>query len=204
MLNKHLVGIGLSISILLLIIATCLYPGGSQFDKNAPGFDWANNYLCNLFNEKAVNGAYNPSRYWAIGGMFFLCASIALFFVRFSSKIPRKKDANIIQYSGASAMFCTFLVVTAYHDIMTIFASTFGLLTLFYVTVFTFKSNLTFLKYLSVVCMIILYLNNYIYYTQNGLSWLPILQKISLLALIIWLLGLEYFATKESFVKKIA
>ncbi len=202
MLNKHLVVIGLSISMLLLLIATFLYPGGSQFDKNATGFDWANNYLCNLFNEKAVNGAQNPSRFLAISGMFFLCASIALFFIRFSSKIPKKKDANIIQYSGISSMFCTFLVVTSYHDVMTIFASTFGLITLFYVMFYTFKSNLTFFKYMSVVCLGILYLNNYIYYTQNGLSYLPILQKISLLSLIVWLLGLEYVAKKEDFIKK--
>jgi hypothetical protein len=202
MLQKHPIAVGIFIAIILLIISTFYYPGGSQLDKNAIGFDWRNNYLCNLFNEKAVNGAYNPARYWAIGGMFFLCASFALFFVRFSKKIPRKKDANIIQYSGIGSMFSAFLLITPYHDTMTIFASTFGLITLFYITVFTFKSNLTLFKYLSVACLIILYLNNYIYYTQNGLIWLPILQKISLLSIIIWLLGLEYIAVKEDFIKK--
>lgn len=202
MLQKHPVAIGISISIILLLFSTFYYPGGSQFDKNAIGFDWANNYLCNLFNEKAVNGAYNPAKFIAITGMFFLCASFALFFVRFSKKIPRKLDAHIIQYSGIGAMISAFFLVTAYHDIMTIFASTLGLLALFYILVYTFMSKLTFLKYLSLLSILILYLNNYIYYTQNGLPWLPILQKISLLTLIIWLLGLEYIATKESFIKK--
>jgi hypothetical protein len=202
MLKKHLVTLGIALSMILLFTATRLYPGGSQLDKNAIGFDWANNYLCNLFNEKAVNGASNPARFWAIGGMFLLCASIALFFSRFSKKIPKKMDANIIQYSGISAMFCTFFLVTSYHDLMTIFASTFGLLTIFYITVYTFISKLTFFKYLSVFCLLILYLNNYIYYTQNLLHLLPILQKVSLLSIIIWLLGLEYVATKEDFVKK--
>lgn len=201
MIKKHFVVIGLAVSMTFLLISTYYYPGGSQQDKNSLGFDWANNYLCNLFNEKAVNGAYNPARFLAIGGMFFLCISVALFFVRFSKKIPTKKEANIIQYSGIGAMSCAFLLVTPYHDLMTIFASTFGLLTIFYITVFTFKSKLTFFKYLSVVCLVILYLNNYIYYTQNGLRWLPILQKVSLLSIIIWLLGLEYVATKEDFLK---
>ena len=202
MLKKHLIIIGLTISMILLGIATRFYPGGSQLDKNAIGFDWANNYLCNLFNEKAVNGASNPARFWAIGGMFLLCASITLFFSRFSKKIPKKRDANIIQYSGMGAMFCTFLVVTSYHDLMTIFASTFGLLTIFYITVYTFISKLTFFKYLSVLCLLNLYVNNYIYYTQNLLYLLPILQKVSLLSILIWLLALEYVATKEDFVKK--
>ncbi len=199
MIKKHFVVIGLAVSMIFLLISTYYYPGGSQLDKNSLGFDWANNYLCNLFNEKAVNGAYNPARFLAIVGMFFLCTSIALFFIRFSKKISRKKDANIIQYSGIGAMFCTFLVITPYHDVMTIFAGTFGLITIFYITVFTFKSKLTVFKYLSVVCLVILYLNNYIYYTQNFLYLLPILQKISLLSLIIWLLGLEYVGTKEDF-----
>ncbi len=201
MLQKHPIAIGLSVSILLLIISTLFYPGGSQLDKHSIGFDWANNYLCNLFNEKAVNDMDNPARFPAIGGMFFLCISFALFFSRFSKKIPSKRDANIIQYSGIGAMLCAFLLVTPYHDVMTIFASSFGLLTLFYITVFTFKSKLTFYKYLSVLSLAILYLNNYIYYTQNWLNWLPILQKISLLCIIIWLLGLEYVATKEDFTK---
>lgn len=202
MVQKHPVAFGISISILVLIISTLYYPGGSQFDKNSNGFDWGNNYLCNLFNDKAVNGMDNRARYIAVIGMLFLCGSFALFFARFSKKIPTKKEANIIQYSGITSMCCTFLLITPYHDLMTIFASTFGLLTLFYIAVYTFKSKLTFLKYLSVVCMVILYLNNYIYYTQNGLSWLPILQKISLLTLIGWLLGLEYWASKEDFSQK--
>jgi hypothetical protein len=200
MLKKHLIALGISTAILLLIISTFFYPGGSQIDKNAIGFDWGNNYLCNLFNEKAVNGFDNSAKWPAIVGMFFLCSSFAAFFIRFSKKISTKKDAHIIQYSGVGAMICAFFLVTSYHDVMTIFASTFGLLSLFYIIVFTFKSKLTFLKYWGVFCLIILYLNNYIYYTQNGLVWLPILQKISLLALIIWLLGLEYMATKEDFI----
>jgi hypothetical protein len=85
---------------------------------------------------------------------------------------------------------------------MTIFASTFGLLTIFYITAYTFISKLTFFKYLSVLCLLNLYVNNYIYYTQNLLHLLPILQKVSLLSIIIWLLGLEYVAKKENFVKK--
>jgi hypothetical protein len=201
MLKKHLIALGITVSMMLLIISTFFYPGGSEIDKNSVGYDWANNYLCNLFNEKAVNGMNNPTRYPAIVGMFFLCLSSALFFIRFSKKIPTKTAANIIQYSGCGSMFCAFLVVTPYHDVMTTIASVLALITLFYMTIFTFKTKLTFLKYLSLVSIIIIYLNNYIYYTHNFLSWLAILQKTSFLTIIIWLLGLEYFATKEDFAK---
>lgn len=202
MFAKYSVAIILILALMLLLISTFLYPGGSQLDKNAIGFDWTNNYLCNLFNEKAVNGSENPARTPAICGMILLCVSFTLFFIHFSKKIPKKLDAQIIQYSGVGAMISAFFLVTSYHDVMTIFASTLGLLSLFYILVYTFKSKLAFLKYLSLLSILILYLNNYIYYTQNGLAWLPILQKISFLTLFIWLIGLEYFTAKEDFIKK--
>jgi hypothetical protein len=61
---------GIIISMVLLFIAAIYYPGGSQLDKNTIGYDWKNNYLSNLFSEKAV--LENASRLWAIGGMLFL------------------------------------------------------------------------------------------------------------------------------------
>jgi hypothetical protein len=65
-MKKYPVLIGVIISMLLLFIATSKYPGGSQFNKNAVGYDWKNNYISNLFGEKAVNGEDNASRFWLL------------------------------------------------------------------------------------------------------------------------------------------
>ncbi|HEV7621655.1 MAG TPA: hypothetical protein VGO09_07980, partial [Flavisolibacter sp.] len=43
--------------IILYIIATIYYPGGSQANNVSKGFSWVHNYWCNLLNEKAINGA---------------------------------------------------------------------------------------------------------------------------------------------------
>jgi len=59
MLKKHSVLPGIIISLSLLVIATFYYPGGSQFDKSSVGYDWKNNYISNLFGEKAINGAFD-------------------------------------------------------------------------------------------------------------------------------------------------
>jgi len=199
MLKKHSVLLCAIISISLLVIATSHYPGGSQKDKNSFGYDWANNYISNLFGEKAMNGVESASRPWAVAGMLFLSASFAFFFVGFSKKIAAKREANIIKYCGAAGMLFAFLAVTPYHDIMITIAGTLTLISMFYITVFVFTSKLHLFKMLSIVCLLSAYCTNYIYYTRNYLWLLPVLQKASLGITIVWALCLQYFTTIADF-----
>jgi hypothetical protein len=199
MIKKHFTALGIFASLVLFIIAAIQYPGGSQKDKNAVGYDWKNNYLCNLFNENAINGQISSSRPWAIVGMFLLCLSIAVFFIRFSKRIPSIKSSRIIKYSGASAMLFAFLVFTPYHDLMTTIASALALITLSYVLFYIMKSTLFYFKLLSIACLLVLYANNYIYYSHNFLYALPVMQKISFLCIVVWMIGLEYFSCAADF-----
>jgi len=199
MLKKHSILIGIIISISLLVIATLYYPGGSQFDKNAIGYDWKNNFISNLFGEKAVNGADNPSRFWAVGGMIFLAASFATFFVGFSKRIPAKGAANVIKYFGAIGMIFTFLIATPLHDIMITIASTMFLLSLFYITVFVFKTRLHVFKFLCTVFLLDFYGTLFLFGSGYFWEFLPIMQKILFALSIGLMLGLEYFTKKEDF-----
>jgi len=199
MIKKNIILIGIFTAILLFVVAAFYYPGGSQIDKNTIGYDWENNYLCHLFNDKAINGKENASMLWAILGMFVLCVTISLFFIRFSNKIKSPHAALIIRYTGSAAMLAAFFVITPYHDVMTTIASILALITLFYITIFIFRSNLKYFKLLSVFCILILYVNNFIYYTGQFLRLLPVMQKISFVCIVIWILGLEYFTTKGDF-----
>jgi hypothetical protein len=197
--RKHAILFGIAISIFLLLVATMHYPGGAQYDKNSTGYDWQNNYFSNLFSIRAINGLENPSRVWAIGGMFFFCFSSALFFIEFSKKISSKSAAVIIKYFGVGAMISTFLVVTPYHDTMINISTTLALISMFYIAVFVFKSKLHFFKILCVVCLIVFYSCIYMYYTQSYLEFLPLMQKISFVIAVIWILGLEYFTKRDDF-----
>ncbi len=199
MLKKHAVLLGIIISISLLVIATFFYPGGSQFDKNSIGYDWKNNFISNLFGEKSVNGLDNPSRFWAMGGMISLSISFALFFITFSEKIPAKGAAKVIKYFGAGGMLFTFLIVTPLHDTMITIASTMFLLSLFYITVFIFKSRLRVLKALCIICLLIFYGTLFLHGSGLYRMYLPILQKVTFAIAIITVLGLEYFTKKEDF-----
>jgi hypothetical protein len=199
LLRKYSILLGIIISLLLLLLATLHYPGGSQYDKNSIGYDWKNNYLSNLFDVKAVNGSENASRLWAVAGMLFLCASFALFFIEFSKKISSKGAAKIIRYCGVSAMIFAFLAVTPYHDAVIRLASTLALISMFYITVFLFKSRLHLLGILSVVCLLAFYSCNYIYFTRSYVEYLPIFQKIALAITITWVLFLQYFTSIADF-----
>lgn len=198
MLKKHAVLSGIIISLLLLVIATWHYPGGSQFDKTSIGYNWRTNYISNLFGEKAVNGADNTARFWAMGGMVFLSVSFALFFAGFSERIPAKRAAKVIKYIGVSGMIFTFLIATPLHDVMVTVASTMFLISLFYITVFVFKSKLHWFKLFCVVGLLIFYGTLYLYGT-GSFKFLPIMQKLNFAVTIVLVLSLQYFAKAEDF-----
>jgi len=202
MLRKYSILFGIIIGLLLLFIATLYYPGGSQYDRNAAGYDWKNNYLSNLFGPKAMNGADNASRPWAVAGMFFLCAGIVVFFIEFPKKIPSKGAARVVTWFGAGGMLCAFLAVTPYHDIMITIASTLVLVSMFYITVFVFRSKLHLFKILCVIGLIVPYCCNYVYYTGHYLAFLPIMQKVCIATTITWVLALQYFTTTNDFASK--
>ena len=191
--------IAIVIALTLLVIAALNYPGGSQYDKNSVGYDWKNNYISNLFGEKAMNGLHSGSRFWAAAGMLFLCGGCTLFFIEFSKKIPEKGPAKIIRYFGAGGMLCAFLAVTPYHDIMVTIASTMALVSMFYVTVFILKARLYLFSILSVVCLLVFYVAEYVYYTRTHLEYLPVLQKATLAITVAWILCLHYFTAAADF-----
>ena len=90
MIKKYSVLTGVVLSLILMIIAISIYPGGSIFDKNSIGFDWTKNFVSNLFEEKALNGAENSSRILAFTGMILLPVSYAIFFINMSKKYLKK------------------------------------------------------------------------------------------------------------------
>ncbi len=198
MLNKYAVLIGIIIAIILMVMATRVYPGGSLFDNHSIGFDWTKNFISNLFGAKAVNGVNNPARIWADAGLIMLAVSFALFFVHFSEKIPAKGGAKIIKKVAVSNVIFTSLIVTPLHDLMVPVASTLFLVSLFYVTISILKSRLYLFKLLCIFCLLLFYYTFYLYGSSNW-AWLSIVQKITFSSAIILILGLEYFTKKEDF-----
>lgn len=183
---------GILLFVGLFFYASKLYPGGSQADLNSVGFDWVNNYWCNLTNEKGMNGIENPARSFAISAMVILCSSLVLFFITFTKYFVENQIWKaIIQISGILSMISAVLIFTKYHGIMTTISSVFGVLVVVGIIRTIYKSELTFYKKNGIVCIILLGINNLIYYSGNYIEYLPLIQKITFAWVLTWIVGLN-------------
>jgi hypothetical protein len=197
-MRKYLVLISVVIAVVFLVIATLLYPGGSILDKNSVGFDWTKNFFSNLFLEKALNGADNPSRYWALIGMVFNSIGHGLFFVHTSRKIPHKHTEIVLKSIGVANTLFTFLIASPFHDTMVTISSTLNMLGLFYITVFILRTTLLWMKVFCIVSLLIFYFTLYLYGAGDW-GLLAIMQKVTFVCFMLLVLTIEYFVTSEDF-----
>jgi len=89
-------------------------------------------------------------------------------------------------------MICAILVFTRYHSIMIALSSLFGLFTLVGIIIEVYSSKLTLLKIGGLFCILLLAVNNYIYYSRDWVDILPLLQKITFAIVLLWLIGINY------------
>ncbi|AXG71462.1 hypothetical protein KORDIASMS9_03719 [Kordia sp. SMS9] len=194
---------GILIFIGVSFYAASLYPGGSQVDANAEGFDCFNNYWCNLMSEKGENGVENPARWVAIASMAFLCASMILFFFYFATTFEKNNLwKRTIKISGAVSMSAGALIFTTYHDVMTTILSVFGTLVIIALLRTLYKRNMMFYMVSGVVCIILIVLNNLFYYTESLLPYLPTTQKITFILILAWTIALNFKMIQNKMVVK--
>ncbi len=198
MIRKYSVLIGIVISLILILIAIAVYPGGNMLNEYAAGYDWTKNFMSNLFGTRALNGAENPSRVWACLGMIVLPVTYAIFFINMSKKIPDTNAAIILKYGGIANIFFTFLTVTALHDVMLIVSTSVFWTCIVIITVFILKTKLHLFKFFCIISLLVFYYSVYLW----GISdWrlLPIMQKVNFANSTLLILGLEYFTKQEDF-----
>lgn len=180
---------GIALFIVLYVVATLFYPGGSQIDKNSIGFSWSDNYWCNLLMENAINGQYNAAKPIAMTGMFVLCFSLSIFWYFIPKYQNLGKSAQLaIQISGILSMTIAFFLFSKFnHDVVIILASLFGLIATIGTFIGLYKSNNVGLFSFGLGNILLVVLNNYVYYTNGLIVYLPIIQKISFAAFLIWI-----------------
>jgi hypothetical protein len=180
---------GIIIFFVLYIIAALYYPGGSQADRDAKGFSWANNYWCNLLSKESINGQYNRARPIATAAMFVLGLSLALFWFQFPRYIKLGNFARcLFQYSGIISMAIPcFLFSYLDHDLVINLASLFGLIAVAGSFVGLYKNKWVGLFVFGIANLLLVALNNYVYYTGRWIVFLPVIQKISFVAFLFWI-----------------
>lgn len=184
---------GTFLFVVLYIIATIFYPGGSQADKNAIGFSWTNNYWCNLLNENAINGQPNPAKPIAITGMFVLCVTLTFFWFLFAKHISLDRKLKLlIKVSGTLAMTIAFFLFTNFdHDLVINLASIFGLFATAGIFIGLYKTKWFGLFAFGLVNILLAGLNNYVYYNKELVNYLPVIQKITFAAFLVWVCSID-------------
>lgn len=166
------------ISAVFLGIAASMYPGGSLADANSVGFIWSKNFFSNLFLEKALNGADNPGRPWALVGMAFHSLGDGLFFILMSRVISVRFITPMLRWIGFLTIGTNFLIATSLHDLAIILNSTLSLLGLFCITVLLFRSKQHGLKVFAVACMLLFYATLFLY-GMGDWGLLAVMQKVT-------------------------
>lgn len=77
--------------------AALKYPGSSPKDSRSVGFQWTENYISDMLEYKAVNGADNHARPFAVVGVVLMGLFTGLAFVRFAPA-PRPTAAPIRRF----------------------------------------------------------------------------------------------------------
>jgi hypothetical protein len=173
----------------LYFIASLYYPGGSQFDKNTVGFSWANNYWCNLLNDHAINGQLNSAQPIALTAMLILCFSLTFFWLLFPKYTLLGNYGKLtIQIFGTLAMTSGILLFTDLnHDLITNLASLFGLIAMTGTLFGLHKDGWKMLYYFGLFNLILVGVNNYLYYNKDLIMYLPLVQKITFATFLIWI-----------------
>ncbi len=178
---------------ILYIFAARYYPGGSQADAHSQGFDWVHNYWCDLLGAEATNGTKNAARPYGIMAMGILCLGISFFCYQFPHYYPTTPFwGKTIPITGIIAMLFTFLLFTPLHNIVIGLASIFGLVTLVGIFTGLCQHESTVLIGVSILCGVLMVLNNFIYYTGKYIYTLPFLQKITFLVVLLWLIAVNF------------
>lgn len=200
--------IGIGLFLVLFVIAANYYPGGSNVSKTREGFDWINNYWCDLLSETAKDGRPNPGRIFGLTGMIILFSSLAFFWYNLPRFFyERRLNTIVIRYAGITSMFILIFVFTRFHDSIIGIGSTICAIPMAATLSELHKNKLKALYFLGIFCIALILLNFFIYVTNRWIVVLPILQKIALLVFLIWIVLIDLkclvITPKKEMIKRI-
>jgi hypothetical protein len=182
-----LIWIGLLLFCVFFILGAAHYPGGSNANAQAIGYDWSTNYWSELLGENAKNGKVNAARPYGFAGMFIFASTMSLFWYKIPNglQLPLMQK-KILQLTGVSSMVSSVFIFGQAHDVLITFAVTFGSIAFFLTLIGLWRNKNWQLFGFCLVCLMLILLNTAIYLSDWMISILPVLQKITFSTGIIW------------------
>lgn len=183
---------GMGLFVVLYILAALNYPGGSWVVMDQEGFNFWNNYLCDLLDHNAINGEINPARFFARGSLGVLCVSLILLWY-FLPGLFSKKGINVVVMwlAGLLALVITMSLTSGTHDITVRIAGIFGVIAFISCYIELYNAKYYSLVYFGIACLLIFLVNYYIYETGTFIRSLPVIQKVTFICFMLWFAFLD-------------
>ncbi|MGC1549758.1 MAG: hypothetical protein WA777_14635 [Rhodanobacter sp.] len=191
--KRNLPVIGIMLSLCLFGMATAYYPGGTLDSADFVGYSWKKHFISTLFATKALNGADNPARYFAVPAMLIFCTSMAAMFWYVSIQSRSIVLSKAINIGGIGAMVYAFLAVTTpMHDLLVSVALVFFLAALLAMLSMLYRARKTKLLFVGTALLALLVTCAVMYYANVLFGLLPIAQKLVFALGTYWLLALHF------------
>jgi hypothetical protein len=184
--------IGIVVALCLFVVAAGQYPGGTLESTSTVGYNWTHNFISSLFQPRALNGAANPARHWAVPALLVLSVSLAVVYVRIAATSRSQAHKKTIQIAGIGAMVYGFLVATPMHDLMVSIGLVFSLVALVATTHMLYVERQRSLFGWGVLCLALTALAAAMYYGHTLWYLLPVVQKVGASTSVVWLLCVYY------------
>ncbi|NND50983.1 MAG: hypothetical protein HKN54_01170 [Flavobacteriaceae bacterium] len=187
---------GFALFLIFYLVAAMNYPGGSFTNPGQNGFSFSENYLCDLLDNVALNGILNSAKVYARISLGFLALGILLFWFHLPAMFPGKKLRNqVMRISGMTAMLIMVFLAAGNHDIITRLAGLFGSIAMILAFVALYKAGSKGFVFFGIACLLLIIFNYYSYETGFLRKYLPLIQKISTVAGLLWfsLLNLKLY-----------
>ncbi|WP_133643924.1 hypothetical protein [Zeaxanthinibacter enoshimensis] len=177
---------------LFYTLAAINYPGGSWAKPETIHFSIRHNYLCDLLDEYAVNGELNTGRNFAKISLGMLCGSLMLLWSMLPGILKGNKlNHKVMVISGISALGVTLFLTSGTHDLILRIAGLLGTVALVSSYIALWRSGYSVLCILGIAGLVIFGLNYYIYETGYWRSQLPVIQKITFVFILGWMMLLN-------------
>ena len=172
---------------LFFILGATNYPGGSNVNPHSHGYNWSTNYWSELLGENAKNGQVNTARPFGLTGMLIFACTMGFFWYKLpiGLRLP-DLQRTILQLSGILSMICSTLIFGQAHDVFITLSVTFGSIAFFLTLIGLWNNGNRLLFTFALACLMLILLNTIIYLTGWMIISLPILQKLTFSAGILW------------------
>jgi hypothetical protein len=192
--------LSLSVFLITIWLAAYLYPGGTWFDRQSPGFSFWGNFWCDLLHERSFNRLPNTNSLWLARGAFWV---FAFALMRFWPLAAQLVEGDVLRRWIVSIGLCgalMLLLVTMFssrsepllHGVFVVSSALLGVIaaTVLSLAMFREADRLTRALSLGLISSALFSLGQYVSqgFGAAAAQWLAGAQKITTLFLLAFML----------------